>query len=374
MSVSSVRSLLVSVFLPVGLAAQGGLAVQGFGYPLGQVSASAAGAGGASAEFDAGSALNPAALATGARYSVYMQLEPEARQTRLGAATASVRVMRFPGFAATGSIGKLVAGLSFTSLLDRTWFNQYEDSAAVNGVTYPSTVVARSDGGIADTRFAVAYALRPRLQVGIALHALTGQNRIAFGRTFPDSTGIGSAEQSTGIAFRGRGVSLGVVVLPVKDLVIGLSARTSGPLTARQDDSLWSARLPDRFGMGVAWIGIPNTTLSARIDRIRWRQLAALGTTQMSTFDATDLGAGLEVIGPRIAGAASTLRGGYRVRGLPFGVGSEAVDERSMTGGMSVPLGRSRGQVDLGVQRISREAAGAVERAWLLSLGFGIRP
>jgi hypothetical protein len=39
-----------------------------------------------------------------------------------------------------------------------------------------------------------------------------------------------------------------------------------------------------------------------------------------------------------------------------------------------VPLGRSRGQIDLGLQRATRTSSVATEKAWLLSLGFGIRP
>jgi hypothetical protein len=245
----------------------------------------------------------------------------------------------------------------------------------VGGIATPSSVIASSDGGITDARFSIAYAVRPRLQVGLALHAVSGQNRILFGRTFSDSSGLGSAEQSSTLNFGGRGLSLGVIGMPIEDLVVGASLRTSGPLSVRQDgQSLASADLPSRMGVGVSWIGIPNTTLSVRFDRTRWTQMAALGSTQMSTFDATDLGAGLEVVGPRIAGGSTALRIGIRDRGLPFGVDGTAVGERTTSGGLSVPLGRSRGQIDLGLQRATRTSSVATEQAWLLSLGFGIRP
>ena len=128
------------------------------------------------------------------------------------------------------------------------------------------------------------------------------------------------------------------------------------------------------MGVGASWIGIPNTTLSARVDKTRWTRMAALGSTRMSTFDAIDIGAGLEVVGPRIAGGATALRVGIRDRGLPFGVDGKAVGERTTSGGLSVPLGRSRGQIDLGLQRATRTSSVATEKAWLLSLGFGIRP
>ena len=375
MSHTLVRSIVLVAGLALTAQAQGSVATQGYGYPTGQLSAAANGGGGAAAEIDAASAINPAALAAGARYSVYMQFEPEFRSTRLGGAEERVRVMRFPGFSASGGWGKFAAGVSFTTLLDRTWLNQYADTQSVGGIATPSSVIASSDGGITDARFAVAYALRPRLQVGLALHALSGQNRIDFGRVFSDSSGLGSAEQSSTLNFGGRGLSLGVIGMPVEDLVIGASLRTSGPLSVRQDgQSLASADLPSRMGIGASWIGIPNTTLSVRFDKTRWTRMAALGSTRMSTFDATDVGAGLEVVGPRIAGGATALRIGFRDRGLPFGVDGTAVGERTTSGGLSVPLGRSRGQIDLGLQRATRTSSVATEQAWLLSLGFGIRP
>ena len=355
--------------------AQGSVSVQGYGYPTGQLSAAANGGGGAVAEIDAASALNPASLAAGARYSVYMQFEPEFRTTRLGGAAEQVRVMRFPSFSATGGWGKFAAGVSFSTLLDRTWLNQYADTQSVGGIATPSTVIASSDGGITDARFSLAYAVRPRLQVGLALHAVSGQNRIDFGRTFSDSSGLGTAEQSSTLNFGGRGLSLGVIGMPIEALVVGASLRTSGPLSVRQDGrALAAANLPSRMGIGASWIGIPNTTLSVRFDKTRWTRMAALGSSRMSTFDATDIGAGLEVVGPRIAGGATALRIGIRDRGLPFGVDGSSVGERSTTGGLSIPLGRSRGQIDLGVQRATRTSSTATEKAWLLSLGLGIRP
>lgn len=369
------RCLLAVAATALSVQAQGSLAGQGYGYPTGQLSAAAEGAGGAPAEIDAASAINPAALASGARYGVYLLFQPEFRSTTLGSAREQVRVMRFPSFSASGGFGRFSAGVSFSSLLDRTWLNQYDDTQSVAGIPTPSTVIASSEGGMTDVRFTIAYAVRPRVQVGLALHAISGQNRSDFGRTFADSSGIGSAEQTSTLNFGGRGVSIGLVSSPIRNLVVGASLRSSGPLSVRQDgQALASAQLPSRLGVGASWVGIPNTILSARVDRTWWSQMDALGSSQMTTFDAMDIGAGLEIVGPRLAGAPTAWRLGLRDRGLPFGVGGEAVGERSVTGGVSVPLGRSRGQIDLGVQRATREAAGATERAWLLSVGLGIRP
>ena len=360
---------------PFVVGAQGSLAVQGYGYPTGQLSAAALGGGGAGAELDPASPINPATVASGARYSIYSQVEPETRRTELGAARVSARVVRFPIFSATGAIGPVAFGASFSTFLDRTFSNAYADSQVVAGTLLPSTLGAASNGAMTDARFAVAMQVLPQVQVGAALHAIVGENRLAFGRSFPDSSGVGSVEQASVMNYGGRAVSLGIVAAPHKSLVIGASLRTSGPLTVRQDEvPLAEARVPARLGLGASFVGIPNTALSARIERVRWSQMDALGTAAMSTFDATEIGAGLEVAGPKVAGIASLVRLGVRDRTLPFGVGTSVVDERVLAGGLGIPLSRGRGQVDLAVQRAARRTDGATERAWLVSLGFGIRP
>ncbi|MBM3884990.1 MAG: hypothetical protein FJ361_03990 [Gemmatimonadetes bacterium] len=371
----ALASLASVALVSAPLDAQGAIAVQGFGYPTGQLSAAALGGGGAGAELDPASPINPATVASGARYSIYSQVEPETRRTTAGTDRASARVVRFPIFSATGAVGPVSFGASFSTFLDRTFSNAYADNQVVAGETLPSVLGASSNGAMTDARFAVAMQLLPQVQVGAAVHAIVGENRIAFGRSFPDSSGLGSVEQSSVLSYGGRALSLGIVAAPIKSLVVGASLRTSGPLSVRQDDaSLASARVPSRLGIGASYVGIPNTALSARIERVRWSQMDALGTAAMSTFDATEIGAGLEVAGPKVAGIASLVRLGVRDRTLPFGVGTAVVDERAFSGGFGVPVSRGRGQVDLAVQRASRRTDGATERAWLVSLGFGIRP
>ena len=65
------RRLFLSTVLAAAsagsLAAQGALSLQGFGYPIGQLSTRAAGTAGALGETDAGSPLNPAALLSAGR-------------------------------------------------------------------------------------------------------------------------------------------------------------------------------------------------------------------------------------------------------------------------------------------------------------------
>lgn len=372
---SRLLAVALLLLLPGLLAAQGTVAGQGYGYPPGQLSAGTLGIGGASAESDAASALNPAALGTIGRFAIYAHMQPEFRRTSVGGASAESRALRFPGFAVTGGFRRFTAGLSFTTLLDRTWANSYADSQVVGGQTVPSTLNASSDGAVNDTRFAVAYVVNQRFQVGLGAHAISGENRVLFGRTFPESLGIGAVQQFSTLSYSGRTFSAGALLQPSTAWVIGASARLGGEIDVEQSGSeLARADMPTRLGVGVSYLGIPNTVIAGRVDRTSWSDLAPLGTAATSAFDATEFAVGVESAGPRVDGALSMLRLGYRNRTLPFGVDGDRVAERAFTGGVGLPLSRGRSQFDLTVQRASRSGGGASERAWVLSVGLGIRP
>ncbi len=371
------RPLILLALLAVGssLPAQGALSVQGFGYPPGQLGAGAIGIGGSNGEMDPASALNPASIGMTARFSIYAHFQPEYRQTKVNGASDDTRALRFPSFLATGGRGRFTVGISFSTFLDRTWANSYADSQVIAGETVPSTLRASSDGAITDTRFAVAYVVNQKFQVGLGVHALTGQNRIAFGRSFPDSMGIGDVTQRTAMSYSGQAISAGVLLQPSSTFLIGASARFAGDLDVEQSGAILAkSDLPLRYGVGVAYLGIPNTTIAARVEQIRWTDLEPLGTALTSVFNATEFSLGAESAGPAFNGALTMLRLGFRSRTLPFGANGDQVSERAFTGGFGIPLSRGRSQVDFAVQRASRSGGGASERAWLLSLGLGIRP
>ncbi len=369
------RLLAAVLVVPALASAQGTVSGQGFGYPPGQLGAGTLGIGGASAESDASSALNPAALGTTSRFAIYAHMQPEFRRTSVGGGTAETRALRFPGFAVTGGFRRFTVGLAFTTLLDRTWANSYADSQVIGGQTVPSTLNASSEGAVNDTRFALAYVVNQRLQVGLGVHAISGENRILFGRTFPDSLGIGAVQQFSTLSYSGRTLSAGALVQPSTAWVIGASARFGGELDLEQSgNALARADMPSRVGVGVSYLGIPNTVIAGRVDRTSWSSLSPLGTAATSAFDATEFAVGVESAGPRVDGVLSMLRLGYRNRTLPFGVDGDRVAERAFTGGVGIPLSRGRSQFDLTMQRAARSGGGATERAWVLSVGLGIRP
>jgi len=365
----------LSCCTPIGLFAQGGLAGQGFGYPVGQLSTGALGNGGASAETDPNSAINPAAIAQSNRYSLMLQFEPEFRRTSVNGTRSDASIIRFPAFAATGRYLRWVGSAGVTTFLDRAWVNTYDDSLLVGGAMVPSTVRTSSQGAMTDARAALTYIFHRRLQAGVAVHALTGEQNTSYRQTFPDTSGVGNLNQSATFGFEGAAFSFGVVTEPRTGLQVAASMRQGERLLLRERGStVGSATVPTRFGLGVTWVAMPGTVLSTRVDRTRWSDLEGLGTDEVTLFDATEVALGADVLGPRIFGVNTSVRAGLRDRTLPFGLHGESVRERAVSLGAGLPLANGRGQIDVALQRASRAAPNVLERAWFLSLGFGIRP
>ncbi len=367
--------VLALITAPVTGLAQGSLSSQGFGYPTGQLSAGALGAAGAGAESDPNSPINPAALTQNSRFNISVQFQPEFRSTSVGGQEISTSVMRFPTFQASGTYKRLTGSAGVSTLLDRTWVNQYSDSLLIGGEWIDSEIRTASAGALSDVRAALGYVISTKVQVGLGLHGFAGENRTEFSRVFPDSTGVGAISQASSFGFSGTAVSAGVIAIPREGFVIAASIRAGGSMRLEEGGlQVGEGRVPTRFGIGVNWLAVPGAAFSARIDRTRWSRMEGLGTTDVSIFDATEIAVGTDVLGPKIGGVNSVVRAGVRDRTLPFGYLSNQVRERAVTFGVGVPVARGRAQIDLAGMRASRSAAGIDERAWFVSIGIGIRP
>ena len=372
------RVVIVTAIVLSGsaLSAQGALSVQGFGYPGGQLSTQALSTGGAMAEFDPQSPLNPAALGVGRRALVYLQYDPEFRSITLPGSTVSTTTARFPLFAVSGRYGKATFGLAFSSYVDRTWTNTFVDTQVVSGEKIGSRLAASSAGGISDLRVAMSWTFTPRFVVGIGAHAFPGSNRTTIGRLFDDSLKFGNFSSSSSMEYNGAALSVGVVAVPVTHLNFAASARFGGTLRVRMGDStvLGEGRVPGRYGVGLAFDGVPGTVFSARFNTERWSDLKGLGSTTLQLHDATEAAAGVETVGPHVAGLTTVLRLGYRDRGLPFSSDANTVKERSVTGGVGLPLARGFMGVDVAVARAVRTSGAVSETGWIVSVGLAIRP
>jgi hypothetical protein len=361
------------------LYAQGALSIQGFGYPNGELSTRALGSGGSLADFDANSPINPAALLVGTRATVYVQYDPEFRWLTGPGLNASTVTARFPLFLVTGKVGKARFSLSYSSFLDRTWTNTYQDSLTIGAARVPSTVTALSTGGIADVRGAMSYTINNRLTIGLGVHIFPGENSIIFGRSFPqDTVAFGSFAQTNTFNYSGSAASWGIFATPLDHFNLGVSGRYGFSMHVHQGDSttLGNARVPNRLSVSVAYDGIPGTILSTRYGTEGWRAMQGLGGSGLSVFDATQYSAGLETAGPKLGSIPVAVRLGYQTRTLPFGVAGQQVREDDLTGGVGIPLSSGRTAFDISLAHARRSTAnlGIGETGWILSLGVSIKP
>lgn len=357
--------------------AQGSLSTLGFGYPTGQLSTRALGAGGALGDFDPNAPLNPAALVYSLRALVYLQYDPEFRDVSVGGKSASTSTARFPLFGVSGRIAGFNVGLSFSSFLDRTWTNIYSDTQSVGGKLFPTTVTAQSSGGISDARLALSYSFGPRFHVGGAVHVFPGENRTTIGLDFPDSTlKLGSFTQANIFNYSGSAVSLGVLAEPLPHWHVAATGRIGGALHIRQGDStvIGNAHVPGKWSLSGMYDGFAGSVLAVRYASEQWGALRGLGSNALPIHDATDFSGGVEVAGPKISGYPLAMRVGLRSRGLPFSPDAAAVKEQSLTAGVGIPVSGGRGAADISVARQRRTAGDVTETGWVVSIGLGIRP
>ena len=374
---SAVACVIVAV-IARGIGAQGTLGSQGFGYPPGQLSVFSRSLGGATAEVDPLSPINPAALGLFRRGGLYLQSERESRSLDAEGQSGSTRSFRFPLFAAAVPVGSRGAfSLSFSTLLDRTWGTEVRGEQPFDNTTIGYVQRFRSEGALNDIRAGGSYALRDDLMLGLGVHLFPGENRLQIERVFDDSLTFAPLRDSANVNYFGAGVSAGVMWRPSRALMVGASGRFGGSLKLRERDSLRTeADAPGRYGIGARYEVIPGTAIALRADRSLWSKMAGLGSERATPEDTWDMGVGLDALGPRVLGAQLGLRAGGRWRALPFRASGELVRETAFSFGTGAPVAGGRGQLDLFFEWASREAdnVDAKERSVTFGLGFTVRP
>jgi hypothetical protein len=356
-------------------AAQGSVSVQGFGYPPGQLGTRSGSLGGGTGEHDPESALNPAALGLARATMIFLQYAPEFRTVEGDGGASRTTTLRFPlvgGYARIGERARI--GLHVSALLDRTFSVSVPDTTVLgNGETSVDTDHFRNQGGISDVRFAGSWRFGRRLDIGLGLHAITGQNRIDVTRDLGDSLELAISDRV--LSYSGGAVSAGFALQLARVLNVAGSLRRGTELRARAGDTLVSvARTPDRIGGGLQYTGITGTTLAARAEYTTWSDMRGLGSSALTTFDTWEFGGGADVAGPRLGSRPIMLRAGARWRELPFGVGATRATEVEVGGGLGFLLPYERATADIGIRRAARSAGDARESAWTLSLGVSVRP
>ncbi|MDB4890383.1 MAG: hypothetical protein JWL61_2238 [Gemmatimonadetes bacterium] len=380
MRTSTTRLLLAAVlFAPAVASAQGTLSVLGFGYPAGQLSTRSLGTGGALGEIDPLSVSNPASILGFGGAALYFQAEPEYRTLTSGANKEKTSIARFPLIVASIPINPtIMVGLSVSNLLDRSFETRSRGSEQVGDSVLATSNFFKSDGAIGDLRLSLAWMPLPWMHLGVAAHAISGDNRVRNVQVFDDSTRFASLIDTATVGYTGNAYSAGIELLPGKNFSLAGSYRHGGPLSLKRGDTtLANARVPDRLAFSAAFLGIKGTTIAVRSAKETWSNMKTLGSSNLNITDKWDTSVGADVLGPRFAGNPIQLRVGGRWRTLPFGLPTSSVDEKSYSIGAGTLLARGRAAIDVAGIRATRSATTAgnlSESAWTLSVGVTVRP
>lgn len=371
----------VGFVIPVSDAgSQGTLSTQGFGYPPGQYSTRARATGGGVAEFDPESPVNPASIGLSSDPRMFLQYEPEFRRVTSGANASNAVTARFPVFSASVPFGRHGSvGVAASTFLDRSASTTITREQEVAGTLSTVTETTRLLGAINDLRLAIGWAPSQKFQIGLGAHAYTGQNRVFFTQTFPDSLKFSSLSQTSTLGFRGYAGSAGLIIRPSRNFGIAMSGRKGADIEARSGDSAVSeAKVPDRYGFSIAYEGIPGSSISAHLSREMWSKLNGLGSASATAVDAWEGGFGIESLGPRLISRQTILRIGTRYRTLPYLAAGAEVKELSFAGGIGAQFFRNRATFDVTFERAGRTVdasdVDAKERAYILSFGLRVRP
>ena len=125
---------------------------------------------------------------------------------------------------------------------------------------------------------------------------------------------------------------------------------------------------------------MPRTIVAADADWTGWSSLDALSVLSKPQ-DALGLSLGVETPGPRFAGRALTLRGGFRRRELAYKApvsrsggqfNFEQVRENAVSLGISAPFAYDRALVQIYGQRALRSIA--AEKSFTIGVGISVRP
>ena len=372
--------LAVLALWPATAAAQASqFGIRGLGVPGRALSTRAAGSAGAFAMFDAESGLNPAALGGLGAMTATFNGTQSFRRAENPAGSESLRESRFPHVSFGGPVRgtPFAFGISYSSYTVRDFSAATADTLELRDVLVPVFDTLSSRGGMSDLRFAGSFRVRERTVVGGALHVLTGSNRMESHRTFADDQYL-PVEQSAELSYAGVGASLGAVHQLGASLWVAAIARSDGNAKVDRDSArVATLDLPYSVGLGLRWKagarldfaghGIFRTWSGANSDL-----LAEGGTGADNTFEVAFGG---EYVGDPRRPFRRPIRFGVHYATLPFPLqpGLQPT-ELGVSVGSGVRFAQDRAGVDVSLQYVTRSAGEFDERAFIVSVGVGVRP
>ncbi len=366
--------------LPSSVTAQNSVyGIRGLGFPGQPISVRSRALGGGWAMFDNFSSVNPATTASFASLSVSAMYGTTVRNYSIDTTSVAGLVeTRFPHTMLGGNIGG--TPFSFAASLSTYAERSFDVTTVGTGMVQGNPVQVEdrvaSDGGIVDLRGSVGWRVKSNFLLGAGFHVINGSSRITASRDFIDSQ-LRTFNVDTDLSFEGIGLSAGV-------LWRTSNSRIQLSLAGRWDDNLESS-LESETTTDVDLPASVSGGVSFRLtNRVRWStsgtwrkwsvasaELAAgLVANPVRAFDTWQVGTGIELADLE---TRFPLRLGARYSTLPFGV-SEQPNEFVISAGTGSRFAAGRAQIDLAVERLMRQGAGATERGWHFTVGITVTP
>lgn len=339
--------------------------INGLGIPGRPESARARATGGAFAMFDPYSALTEVAITVNDRLSVNAAGAVSYVTDDLDGVSATRRTTRFPLFQISGPAwGGVMIGGGFSNYLDRSYRVTLTDTITLGGSQQQVTDVLSSDGGVSDLRIVAAKQFGP-LSIGAGYHLLSGSTRLLASRRFTDTSTYSGVTQTDEIAFRGTGISASAMLALGRSLHIAGFARSDTHLRSELNAAEVARNdLPTMYGAGVYLHVTPQVAFAGSVVRTNWSVAA-----DSNAFNTT-----VWAVGGEIGSGRHPLRLGLRSGQLPFGPGTTAPKELTISAGTGVMFAQGRGIIDVSVERQRRTGSGLTETLWTGLFGVTVRP
>lgn len=359
--------------------------INGLGIPGRGLSVRSTASGGAFGFFDPLSSISPASVNELNQLTAGFTLVGSFRNSSNPGAEESGRDTRFPQFMAGGAVprSRMALGAYFSNYSDRDFLLASSDTILLGGSPVGVNDTLTSLGGLSDLRLTVGY--RPAgWSLGAGMHVITGGTRVSLKRVFGDSL-YSPVNQRAEISYSGLGFSLGAARSLGGGLAASVMLRFDGKARIERDSTeVGTVDLPVTFGAALRWRASPRLDVASSISRRSWSgaddDLRALGGTgSRNTFEWN---AGAEWLSNPRQPTNRPLRLGGHYRTLPFPVESGAQPkEFGLSLGSAMGFARdprsgmARAKLDLSISRLWRSASGGYrEGAWLLGVGFSVRP
>jgi hypothetical protein len=349
------------------------------GNPGRALSTRAAASSGAFGMFDAESGLNPAALSGLEAMTASFNGAQAFRSVDNPAGSSSLRDYRFPHIAFGGPIRRfpMGLGLSYSTYTNRDFTLATRDTVDLRGVPVPVTDTLSSRGGISDLRVAASYRLGDRGAVGGGFHVLTGTNRFESRRTFSDGEYL-PVEQSAELSYAGVGASVGALQQLGRGLWVAALARSDGHLSVDRDSARVSrVDLPYTVGLGLRLTAGARLNLATHGIYRTWSAANSdiLASGGPGAENTVEVAVGGEYLSDLKRPSNRPLRFGLHYATLPFPLETGVQPkEWGASVGSGVRFAQDRAGIDLAVEYIRRTAGDFKERAFVISVGVGVRP